>query len=123
MRTGDQIAVYGEFDPASSVSFYTHRQLLLWNGRYNNLELGSHYPDAPRIFFTDQTFPELWNGPVRIFLVVPQEQREAAYQRLEKNRTWLLTESGGKAVYVNHPLIPGQPSLARSQVAARSADH
>ncbi|MBZ5568616.1 MAG: glycosyltransferase family 39 protein [Acidobacteriia bacterium] len=121
LRTGDQIAVYGEFDPASSVSFYTHRQLLIWNGRYNNLELGSHYPDAPRIFFTDQTFPAIWGSPVRVFLVVPQEQREAAAQRLDKNHTWLLRESGGKAVYVNHSLTPGQPSLAQSQVAVTHA--
>ncbi len=118
LHTGDQIAVYGEFDPASSVSFYTHRQLLIWNGRYNNLELGSNYPDAPKIFFTDQTFPPLWQSPMRIFLVVPQEQRQAADQRLPRNRTWLLMESGGKAVYVNHPLWPNQPSLAESQVAA-----
>lgn len=120
LRTGDQIAVYGEFDPASSVSFYTHRQLLIWNGRYNNLELGSHYPDAPKIFFTDQNFPAIWRSPVRVFLVVPQEQRKAAYQRLEKNRTWLVMESGGKAVYVNQPLAPGQPSLAQAQVALNS---
>jgi 4-amino-4-deoxy-L-arabinose transferase-like glycosyltransferase len=120
LRTGDQIAVYGEFDPASSVSFYTHRQLVMWNGRYNNLELGSHYPDAPKIFFTDQTFPAMWMGPLRMFLVVPQEQRQAAYQRLPKDRTWLLMESGGKAVYVNQPLTPGQPSLAQSQVASNS---
>jgi hypothetical protein len=55
-----------------------------------------------------------------MFLVVPPEQREAANQRLPKNHTWLLMESGGKAVYVNHPLTPGQPSLAQSQVAANS---
>jgi 4-amino-4-deoxy-L-arabinose transferase-like glycosyltransferase len=121
LHTGDQIAVYGEFDPASSVSFYTHRQLLVWNGRYNNLELGSHYPDAPKIFFTDETFPALWRGPARVFLVVPQEQRQAAYERLPKNHTWLLIESGGKAVYVNQPLSPGQPSLAQAQIAVNSA--
>jgi hypothetical protein len=121
LHTGDQIAVYGEFDPASSVSFYTHRQLLIWNGRYNNLELGSHYPDAPKIFFADETFLPFWRGPVRIFLVVPQEQREAAYQRLPKNHTWLLIESGGKAMYVNRPLAPGQPSLAQAQIAVNSA--
>jgi 4-amino-4-deoxy-L-arabinose transferase-like glycosyltransferase len=121
LRTGDRIAVYGEFDPASSVSFYTHRQLVMWNGRYNNLELGSHYPDAPKIFFTDETFPAMWMGPLRLFLVVPQEQREAAYQRLPKDHTWLLMESGGKAVYVNQPLTPGQPSLADAQVAANGS--
>jgi 4-amino-4-deoxy-L-arabinose transferase-like glycosyltransferase len=120
LHTGDQIAVYGEFDPASSISFYTHRKLIIWNGRYNNLELGSYYPDAPRIFFTDQTFPALWNSPARVFLVVPQEQRQAAFQRLPKNHSWLLIESGGKAVYVNQPLWPGEPSLALSQIATNS---
>jgi hypothetical protein len=120
LHTGDQIAVYGEFDPASSVSFYTHRQLLVWNGRYNNLELGSHYPDAPKIFFTDDTFPAFWRGPVGVFLVVPLEQRRAAYRRLPMNHTWLLIESGGKAVYMNRPLTPDQPSLAEAQVAANS---
>jgi 4-amino-4-deoxy-L-arabinose transferase-like glycosyltransferase len=119
LRTGDQIAVYGEFEPESSVSFYTHRQLVMWNGRYNNLEFGSNYPDAPKIFFTDQTFPAIWMGPLRVFLVVPPEQRDAAYQRLPKEHTWLLMESGGKAVYVNHPLTPGQPSLAQAQVASQ----
>jgi hypothetical protein len=120
LHTGDHISVYGEFDPASSVSFYTHRRLLIWNGRYNNLALSSHYPDAPRIFFTDETFPALWRGPARVFLVVPQGQRQAAYQRLPKNHTWLLIESGGKAVYVNRPLTPGEPSLAEAQVASIS---
>ncbi len=117
LRPEDLIAVYGEFDPASSVSFYTHRQLLVWNGRYNNLELGSRYPDAPHIFFTDENFPALWNGNRRVFLVVPQEQREAAYQRLPKKRSWLLIESGGKAVYVNQPVYAGQESLAGQYVA------
>ncbi|MGZ4811729.1 MAG: ArnT family glycosyltransferase [Terriglobales bacterium] len=121
LRTGDQIFVCGEFDPASSVSFYTHRRLLIWDGRYNNLEFGSYYPDAPKIFFTDTTFYAYWLSPVRVFLVVPQEQRTAAAQYLERNlkeRTWLLIESGGKAVYVNQPLYAGQPSLAGKLLAS-----
>ncbi len=117
LRPQDTIAVYGEFDPASSVSFYTRRKLVMWNGRYNNLELGSYYPDAPKIFFTDETFPSVWHGQNRVFLVVPQEQREAAYQRLDKKHSWLLIENGGKAVYVNEPVNPEQQSLAQSAQA------
>jgi 4-amino-4-deoxy-L-arabinose transferase-like glycosyltransferase len=113
MQPSDRLAIYGEFDPASSVSFYTHRKAWIVNGRYNNLELGSHFPDSPKIFLDDSTFPAFWSSPERTFLVVPPEQRENAAQRLPKDHTWLLIENGGKAVYVNQPLTPGQPSLAQ----------
>ncbi len=115
MTPQDRLAFYGEFDPEASVSFYTHRKALLVNGRYNNLELGSYFPDAPPIFLTDADFPAFWHSSQRAFLVVPPEQREAAAQRLPKNDTWLLIENGGKAVYVNQPLTPGQPSLAQME--------
>jgi len=98
---GDTLALYGEFDAMSGVAFYTNRQLILWNGRYNNLEPGSYYPDAPHIFLTDPEFLALWLGENRVFLFVPVEHRAAASQRLPANGTYLLAESGGKAVYVN----------------------
>lgn len=113
LKPDDRLAVYGEFDPASSVSFYTHRKMLVVNGRYNNLELGSYYPDAPHIFITDADFPAFWNSPERTFLVVPAEQREKAAERLPKDHTWLLMEAGNKAVYVNQPLRPGQTPIGK----------
>jgi hypothetical protein len=97
----DTLALYGEFDAMSGVAFYTGRNLLLWNGRYNNLQAGSHYPDAPHIFLTDPEFLTLWRGPQRVFLFVPSEHRAAAAQRLPSAGTFLLAESGGKAVYAN----------------------
>jgi 4-amino-4-deoxy-L-arabinose transferase-like glycosyltransferase len=97
----DTLALYGEFDAMSGVAYYTNRQLLLWNGRYNNLAPGSYYSDAPHIFLTDPEFLALWRGPKRVFLFVPVEHRAAASQRLPANGTYLLAESGGKAVYVN----------------------
>jgi hypothetical protein len=114
LKPEDRLAIYGEFDPESSVSFYTHRKAWIVNGRYNNLELGSHYPDAPQIFLTDADFPAFWRSPQRTFLVVPAEKREEAAQRLPRDSTWLLMEKGGKAVYVNQPLTPGQPPLAQA---------
>jgi hypothetical protein len=99
----DTLALYGEFDALSGVAFYSNRQLLLWNGRYNNLAPGSYYPDAPHIFLTDPEFLTLWRGPKRVFLFVPPEHRAAAAERLRAAGTFLLAESGGKAVYANHP--------------------
>jgi len=99
----DTLALYGEFDAMSGVAFYTNRKLLLWNGRYNNLEPGSYYADAPHIFLNDSEFLALWSGPRRIFLFVPSEHRAAAAQRLPASQTYLLAESGGKAVYANRP--------------------
>ena len=111
IASADALALYGEFDAMSGVAFYTDRQLLLWNGRYNNLQAGSYYPDAPHIFLTDPEFLDLWKGPKRVFLFVPSEQRAAAAQRLPSMGTFLIAESGGKAVYANRPAA----SVAASQ--------
>jgi 4-amino-4-deoxy-L-arabinose transferase-like glycosyltransferase len=99
----DTLALYGEFDAMSGVAFYSNRQLLLWNGRYNNLAAGSYYPDAPHVFLTDPEFLALWQGTNRVLLFVPSEHRAAAAQRLPAAGTYLLAESGGKAVYANRP--------------------
>ena len=104
IRPEDPIVLYGEFDAGSSIAFYTGRRLLLWNGRYNNLAPGSFYPDAPHIFLTDEEFLPLWQSAQRVFLFAPSEEREAVRQRLPLTATYLLAESGGKAVYVNHPV-------------------
>ena len=111
IASADTLALYGEFDAMSGVAFYTDRQLLLWNGRYNNLQAGSYYPDAPHIFLTDPEFLDLWKGPKRVFLFVPSEQRAAAAERLPSTGTFLMAESGGKAVYANRPAA----SVAASQ--------
>lgn len=106
----DTLVLYGEFDTMSTIGFYTDRRLLLWNGRYNNLEAGSYYPDAPPIFLSDPEFLALWRGTKRIFLFVPSEHRAAAAQLLPRSGTYLVAETGGKAVYVNQAPIIGRAS-------------
>ena len=119
LRPGDKIVFYGEFNPGSSLAFYTHQQVLLYNGRYNNnLEYGSYYPDAPRIFLTDADFAQFWQRSERVFLFVEPTLRRQALARLSRlpaHSVWLLTEIGGKQVFVNQALTPGQPSFARFQ--------
>ncbi len=112
LRPNDQIAIYGEFEGASSVGFYTGRRILLYNGRYNGLAWGSYYPDAPKIFLNDHTFPTLWDSPTRVFLIVPKDKQQAALVRLPPGSTYLLREIAGKTVYTNHALAPHERTLA-----------
>ena len=121
LRAGDQIAVYGEYYGGCALGFYTKRKMLLYNGRFQGLEYGSYYPDAPKIFLDDHTFPGLWRSNKRVFLLVPELNRREALPRLPADSTYLVIESGGKALYVNQPLTPNQPTLA--ELRAQTSQH
>jgi len=111
LQPDDRLVIYGEFEAGSSLSFYARRQAWIYNGRYNGLEFGSYLSDAPAIFLTDRDFPSLWRGPARVFLFVPPEQRQQALLRLPPDRAYVVAEKGGKALFVNQPLMSDQPSL------------
>jgi len=116
LKPEDQIVLYGDFYYGCTISFYTQRRTLIYNGRYYALEYGSNYPDAPKTFLTDSDFPQLWRRPQRVFLFVPQHKYEELLVRLPLESTYLVAQSGGKAVYVNRPLRPDQPTLAQMGV-------
>jgi 4-amino-4-deoxy-L-arabinose transferase-like glycosyltransferase len=97
----DEIALYGDIRVAPSIAFYSHRRVLLYNAAGSNLEFGSHYPDAPKTFYTDRDFFALWGGHKRILLVVPADKNEEVLKLLPMNSTWILAAAGGKTVYVN----------------------
>ena len=110
-QPGDKIVLYGEYDAASSLGFYTKKQILIFNGRYNGLEFGSYYPDAPHIFLTDRTFWPVWDGSKRVFLVVPSRDMDAVVVRMPPAKAFLFAQMGDKTVYVNHRIRPDEPSL------------
>jgi hypothetical protein len=112
LQPGDQIALYGDIRVAPGIAFYSHRDVLLNDAAESNLRFGSTFPDAPKRFFDDPDFSNLWKGSGRIFLVVPAERKDEARKRLPENSLWELAEAGGKTVYMNQPLQP--PALARA---------
>jgi 4-amino-4-deoxy-L-arabinose transferase-like glycosyltransferase len=118
LQRDDQVVIYGEFYGGPTLAFYLHRKTWLFNGRYNGLEFGSYFPDAPQIFLTDREFPGFWRGPKRVFLFAPQHWRRAVLVRLPADATWLVAEIGGKAIYSNRPLTPNQPTLAQLGIRA-----
>ena len=114
LHPGDQIALYGGFRTGASVAFYTHRRLRLYNAAFSNLEYGSRFPDAPKIFLTDRDFPAFWHSHIRVFLIVPEGKLHEASARLPLNSTWLAAETGGKVAFVNQPLTARQLPLAQT---------
>jgi 4-amino-4-deoxy-L-arabinose transferase-like glycosyltransferase len=99
IQPGEQIVDDGEYSLASSVNFYTHQQMLIWNGRINGLWFGSLFPDAPQIFLDDAQFARLWAGPIRVYLVTGNEKRHDELTKL--GPVYSLAKSGGKFVFTN----------------------
>jgi 4-amino-4-deoxy-L-arabinose transferase-like glycosyltransferase len=87
----------------SSIFFYTNRDALLVNGRFNNLVYGSYAPGAPDIFIDDSQWAKLWLSPDRYYLVAA----DTAVPRLEKlvgkEQLNVVLASGGKVLLCNRP--------------------
>jgi hypothetical protein len=104
---------YGDFNNGSSIPFYTHRHVWIYNGRKGtNLEFGSNYPDVPPTFLDDKQFPALWNSSERVFLFVPEELKKQVFSRLPPGSAYVLAESSGKYILVNQPVRANLPPLA-----------
>jgi 4-amino-4-deoxy-L-arabinose transferase-like glycosyltransferase len=106
LQPTDQIVCDGEYANASSVNFYTGRQMLIFNGRINGLWYGSLFPDAAPIFIGDPELARDWAGPNRIYFVTSGDNRRAYLDKL--GPTYELARSGGKFVYTNRPSAPVQ---------------
>lgn len=103
----------GDYEAASSVNYYTHRQLRILNGQCNNIWYGSKFPDAPAIFDDDNSLEDLWVSNHVVFLVIdgkarpgpeignkcPQTERVPRY--VTEPAVCVIAQSGGKMVLTN----------------------
>ncbi|HMC30276.1 MAG TPA: glycosyltransferase family 39 protein [Candidatus Angelobacter sp.] len=115
------IETNGDYETASSVNFYTHRQIRMLNGRCNNIWYGSTFPDAPRAFDDNGSFEKLWHGQQTVFLLTGEDVKPASVSGTEcpqKERlpgyvmnegACVLAKWGGKLVLTNvRKPCPGQ---------------
>ena len=103
-RPGDTIVIDGTHSQASSINFYTGKQLHMLNGRTDNLWYGSLFPDSPAVFEDNSSFQKLWHGPGRVFLVVYDPSGKAKLDALG-SPVFEIGRSGGKTVYSNRPRV------------------
>jgi 4-amino-4-deoxy-L-arabinose transferase-like glycosyltransferase len=98
-QPGEQIVCDGEYANASSVNFYTGRQMLIFNGRINGLWYGSLFPDAAPIFLDDAQFAHIWAGSDRVYFVTGADDRRAYLEKI--GPAYELARSGGKFLFTN----------------------
>jgi 4-amino-4-deoxy-L-arabinose transferase-like glycosyltransferase len=113
-KPGAIIEDNGDYEAASSVNYYTRRQIRILNGRCNNIWYGSKFPDAPPIFDDNASFEKLWRGDKRVFLLTdaksspdrkpveecPQKEHLPDYVVRD---ACVLAKWGGKVVLTNGP--------------------
>jgi 4-amino-4-deoxy-L-arabinose transferase-like glycosyltransferase len=91
---------YYEF---SSVFFYTNRDALLLNGRFNNLVYGSYAPGAPNVFIDDAQWKAMWLQPDRYYLVIAEKAADRLNKLVDPRLLTVAARSGGKLLLTNHP--------------------
>jgi len=113
-KPGAVIEDNGDYEAASSVNYYTRRQVRMLNGRCNNIWYGSKFPDAPPIFDDDASFENLWRSDKPVFLLTDAKSspdRKPAEECPQKEHlpdyvvqnACVLAKWGGKVVLTNGP--------------------
>jgi 4-amino-4-deoxy-L-arabinose transferase-like glycosyltransferase len=96
---GDLIVIDGDYEDGSTLNYYTGHPVRVLNHREANLWYGSYWPDAPRVFETNQSFLELWNGPQRIYFWSQVREPEL----LKGKFVTEVAYGGGKFILSNKP--------------------
>lgn len=99
-KEGDVIVINGEYESGSSINFYTRKMVYILNGRSANLEYGSYFKDAPRIFLDSEELAKMWNGSGRIFLFT-DSSRADEMKSAAGGPAYPFAESGGKLILTN----------------------
>jgi len=99
-RDGERIIINGEYEGGSSLNFYTRRTVYILNGRSANLEYGSYFEDAPKLFLADADLAKMWAGPTRLYLFTDSSQLDRVTRQLP-GPIYPLAESGGKVIISN----------------------
>ncbi|MEK6322013.1 MAG: glycosyltransferase family 39 protein [Acidobacteriota bacterium] len=97
---GDVIVINGEYEGGSSINFYTRKMVYILNGRSANLEYGSYFEDAPRLFVDDEGLAAMWRSSSRVFLFTDSLKLDEV-TRSVRGPTYELAESGGKLILTN----------------------
>jgi len=101
----------------SSITFYLDRDVLILNGRYNNLEYGSYAPGAPDVFIDDARFKNLWLAPQRLYVVTYLSRLSEFEALVGHEHLHIVAAAGGKLILTNQKLehagqMEGMPVLS-----------
>jgi hypothetical protein len=96
-RQGDVVVIDGQYHEASTLNFYLRVPVQVLHEPSGNLWYGAKFPDAPRVFETQDSFARLWSGPGTVFLWTDQDDPK----ELSGLPRQFLARSGGKSIFTN----------------------
>ncbi len=109
----DSFIIYGDQSDASSVVFYTHNLLrkpayivmepCSPHGNGSSLVWGSCYPDAPKIFVSDDQLSKMWGTGERKWLFA-QDRNQSKAEQLLAGRLIPVRSIADKALWTDRPL-------------------
>ncbi len=109
----DSFIIYGDQSDASSVVFYTHNflhkpaYLVLEpcspHGEGSSLLWGSCYPDAPKIFLSEDQLSKMWGTGERKWLFA-QDTNQPKAEQLLAGRLYPVKSIADKALWTDRPL-------------------
>jgi hypothetical protein len=109
----DSFIIYGDQSDASSVVFYTHKFLrkpayivmepCSPHGNGSSLVWGSCYPDAPKIFLSDDQLSKMWGTGERKWLFA-QDTNQPKAEQLLSGRLYPVQSIADKALWTDRPL-------------------
>ena len=109
----DSFIIYGDQSDASSVVFYTHNFLrkpafivvepCSPHGNGSSLLWGSCYPDAPKIFLSDDQLSRMWGTGDRKWLFA-QDANQPKAEQLLAGRLYPVRSIADKALWTDRPL-------------------
>jgi hypothetical protein len=103
----EDFVIFGDQSDASSVVFYTHRffghPALLVHGAASSLLWGSCYPDAPKIFLTEDQLAAQWGHGNRHWLFA-QDTNRSKVQQLLSGRLFPVQTIADKTLWTDRPL-------------------
>jgi 4-amino-4-deoxy-L-arabinose transferase-like glycosyltransferase len=105
-RPGDQIVVIGLYENASTLNFYTGIPLHSLRTPGGNMWYGTQFPGAPRVFETQASFVDMWQGPQRVFLWAEEDNPPA----LRGLPSYIVAQRGGKIIFSNRPAPAAPPT-------------
>ena len=114
-QTADSFIIYGDQSDASSVIFYTHYflnkpayvvvQPCSPHGAGSSLLWGSCWPDAPKIFLSEDQLAKMWGTGERKWLFA-QDTNQQKVEQLLAGRLYPVQSIADKALWTDRPLKP-----------------
>jgi len=99
-QPGDKVVVAGLYENASALNFYGGFLLLSLRTPAGNMWYGSQFPDAPRVWETEQSFLSMWQGSQRVFFWAEDEDPK----ELDGMPRYVVAKEGGKIIFTNQPV-------------------